>query len=126
VNYLEVARLEKYLKFQLAEILQELPSTDEGDSNSTWSAKWGSSANVLKERLLCNREEIILAIDRIHKGTYGNCAGCGKEDRSSTAGSGPMVKILYCVPRGGSKIRLMPYRSYQTQGCKVVARQHRG
>jgi len=79
LNHLEVARLERYLKFQLAEILQELPSTDEGDSDSTWSAKWGSSANVLKERLLHNREEIILAIDRIHKGTYGNCVGCGKQ-----------------------------------------------
>jgi hypothetical protein len=35
VNHLEVARLERCLKTQLAEILQELPSTDEGDSDST-------------------------------------------------------------------------------------------
>lgn len=79
MNCLEIARLERYLKFQLVEILQELPGTDEGDSDSIWSAKWGPSANVLKERLLRNREEIISAIDRIQQGTYGNCVGCGKE-----------------------------------------------
>jgi DnaK suppressor protein len=79
VNHLEVARLERYLKFQLVEILQELSGTDEGDSDSTWSAKWGASANVLKESLLRNREEIVSAIDRIQEGTYGNCVGCGKE-----------------------------------------------
>jgi RNA polymerase-binding transcription factor DksA len=77
----EVPRLERYLTFHLAEILEQLKSNDEGDSDldSIWSAKWGSSANALKECLLRSRDEITSALARIGEGTYGNCLGCGNE-----------------------------------------------
>jgi len=78
---LEVLRLEGYLRFHLAEILEKMKSNDEEDSNAdlTWSAKWGSSAQVLKECLLRSREEICLALARLREGTYGTCVSCGNE-----------------------------------------------
>ena len=77
----EVLRFERYLTFHCAEILEELNRNDECDSDpeSTWSAKWGSSANVLRECLLRTREDINSALARIREGTYGNCVGCGNE-----------------------------------------------
>jgi RNA polymerase-binding transcription factor DksA len=77
----EVLRLERYLTFHLAEILEELKSTNERDSDpdSRWRAKWGSSAIVLKECLLRSHDEITLALARMQEGTYGNCVGCGNE-----------------------------------------------
>jgi RNA polymerase-binding transcription factor DksA len=77
----EVLRLEGYLKFHLTEILEELKTNDEEDSNAdlTWSTKWGSSAQVLKGCLLRSREEIRLALARMREGSYGTCVGCGNE-----------------------------------------------
>ena len=77
----EVPRLERYLKFHLAEIFEELGSNDEADSDadSTWSAKWGSLADFLKECRLRTRGEITSALARIREGTYGTCVGCGNE-----------------------------------------------
>lgn len=77
----EVLRLERYLTFHLAEILEELKSNDERDSDpdSISSAKWGSSANVLQECLLRSRDEITSALARMREGTYGNCVSCGNE-----------------------------------------------
>lgn len=78
---LDVLRLEGYLRFHLAEILEELVTNDEEDSNAdlTWSTKWGSSARALKGCLIRSREEICLALARIREGTYGSCVGCGNE-----------------------------------------------
>jgi RNA polymerase-binding transcription factor DksA len=77
----EVPRLERYLRFHLAEVLEELGSSHEvgSDADSTWSAKWGSSVNILRECLLQSREDINSALARICEGTYGNCIGCGNE-----------------------------------------------
>lgn len=77
----EIPRLERYLKFHLAEILKKLESNHEGDSvaDSTWNSKWGPSACVLKTCLLRSREEINSALVRIQEGTYGNCVRCGNE-----------------------------------------------
>lgn len=74
-----VVRLEKYLTFHLAEILEELRSNAEGESDRMWSSKWGRSASVLKEHLIRAREEITSALFRIQKGTYGDCLVCGNE-----------------------------------------------
>jgi hypothetical protein len=69
VKSTEVPRLEKYLRFHLAEILEELTSNDERESDpeSIWSAKWGSSAEVLKECLLRSRDEITSALAECRK-----------------------------------------------------------
>ena len=69
------------MTFHLAEILEELGSNYEADSDvdSKWSAKWGSSANSLRGCLLRTREDINSALARIREGTYGNCVGCGNE-----------------------------------------------
>jgi hypothetical protein len=77
----EIPRLERYLKFHLAEILGKLENNHEGDSvaGSTWSSKWGPSACVLKTSLLRSREKINSALVRIREGTYGNCGRCGNE-----------------------------------------------
>jgi DnaK suppressor protein len=77
----EVVRLERYMTFHLAEIVEELNSSDELDldAESTWSAKMGSSAKVLKQRLLRSRDEITLALERVQEGTYGHCIACGNE-----------------------------------------------
>lgn len=77
----EVLRLEGYLNFHLTEILEELKTNDEEESNAnlTWSTKWGSSAQVLKGCLLRSREEISLALARMREGTFGSCDGCGNE-----------------------------------------------
>ena len=77
----EVRRLERYMTFHLAEILDELGSIHEPDSDAdpTWCARWGSSANVVKESLLRARDDINWAFARIREGTYGNCVGCGNE-----------------------------------------------
>lgn len=77
----EVLRLERYLTFHLAEILEELKSTDgcDSDPDSLWSAKWGSSAIVLREFLLRSRDEITSALARMREGTYGSCVKCGNE-----------------------------------------------
>lgn len=77
----EVLRLERYMAFHLAEILEELKSNDECDSDpdSIWEAKWGSSAIVLREVLLRSRDQITSALARMPEGTYGNCVGCGNE-----------------------------------------------
>ena len=75
----EVLRLERYLTFHLAAILKVLKSADEcdPDPDSTWRAKWGSSAIVLKEVLLQSHDEIASALARMREGTYGNCVRCG-------------------------------------------------
>lgn len=77
----DVLRLERYLRFHLTEILEELGSNHEADSDaeSTWSAKWGSSADIVKECLLRSLEDISWALSRIREGTYGDCVGCGNE-----------------------------------------------
>lgn len=77
----EVLRLERYLIFHLAEILEELKGNDERDSDpdSIWSAKLGSSADVWKKCLLRSRHQITSALARMREGTYGNCVGCGNE-----------------------------------------------
>lgn len=69
----EIARLEKYLQFHLAEILEELEGSDQAgsDADPTWIFS--------KPRLLQSSEEIRSALARIRDGTYGNCAGCGQE-----------------------------------------------
>jgi RNA polymerase-binding transcription factor DksA len=77
----DVLRLERYLKFHLTEILEELGSNREADSDaeSTWSAKWGSSADIVKECLLRSLEDISWALSRMREGTYGDCVACGNE-----------------------------------------------
>ena len=81
MNNSEFLRLERYLTFHLAEVLEELKSTDERDSDpdSIWRAKWDSSVMVLKECRLRSRDEITSALARMRAGTYGNCVGCGNE-----------------------------------------------
>jgi RNA polymerase-binding transcription factor DksA len=79
----EVLRLERYLTFHLAEVLEVLKSAEECDSDpdpdSIWRAKWGSSAIVLKEVLLQSHDEIMSALARMREGSYGNCVRCGNE-----------------------------------------------
>ena len=77
----EVLRLERYLTFHLAEVLEVLKNAEECDSDpdSMWTAKWGSSAIILKEVLLQSHDEIASALARMREGTYGNCVGCGNE-----------------------------------------------
>jgi len=75
----EVLRLERYLKFHLAEILEELNSTDQDgpDPDLKWRDRWGSAASALKDSLLRSRDEITLALARVQEGTYGYCVLCG-------------------------------------------------
>jgi hypothetical protein len=61
----EALRLEGYLKFHLAEILEELKSTNRGDPDSI---KWGSAAIALKDCLLRSRDEITSALTRMQEG----------------------------------------------------------
>lgn len=77
----DVAWFERHLTFHLAEILEKLKSDSEGDADgdSVWSAKWGSSAKILRECLLTSRDEITSALTRIQEGTYGDCIRCGNE-----------------------------------------------
>lgn len=77
----DVSRFERYLTFHLAEVLESLKSNceDDSDGQSMWSAKWGSSAEVLQEYLLRSRDEIASALVRIQEGTYGDCIRCGNE-----------------------------------------------
>jgi DnaK suppressor protein len=77
----EILRFERYLTFHLAEIREELEATAEqnSDPDSIWTAKWGSSAIVLKECLLRSRDEITSALVRMREGAYGICVGCGNE-----------------------------------------------
>jgi DnaK suppressor protein len=77
----EIPRLERYLKFHLAEILEKLKSNHVTDSgpDSTGNRNGSSSTHVLKECLLRSREEISSALARIPEGTYGVCVGCGNE-----------------------------------------------
>lgn len=75
----ELLRLERYMTFHLEEIVEDLNSEDEFDSDaeSSWSAQ--SSSTALKQRLLRSRDEIISALVRMQEGTYGNCIACGKQ-----------------------------------------------
>lgn len=68
-----IPRLERYLNFHLAEILEKLEGNHEVDSDadSTWSFS--------TERLLRSHEEISSALARIRDGTYGDCVRCGNE-----------------------------------------------
>lgn len=77
----DVLRLERYLTFHLAEILEKLKSESEGDSNGdlTQGAKWASTPKTLRKYLVRSRVEITSALARIQEGTYGNCVVCGNE-----------------------------------------------
>jgi RNA polymerase-binding transcription factor DksA len=77
----DVLRLERYLKFHLKEILEELGSSDEAyvDAESRWSSKWGPSVDMVKEYQLRSLEDISSALSRMREGTYGDCVGCGNE-----------------------------------------------
>ena len=69
----EIPRLERYLNFHLAEVLEKLESNDAVNSGA--DSTWG----FLTECLLRSREEISSALARIEDGSYGNCVGCGCE-----------------------------------------------
>jgi Prokaryotic dksA/traR C4-type zinc finger len=77
----EVLRLERYLKFHLAVILEQLDGNPKADSGTDFlgSGKPGNSTPVLKKCLLRSRKQIHSALARIQEGTYGNCLQCGNE-----------------------------------------------
>lgn len=92
----EVSRLERYLRFHLEEIVEELGSDQkESDTDSRLRAKWGWSAYLLKKCLLKSREEIVSALVRIREGTYGNCINCGNEIDPRQLDAVPWSK--YCI-----------------------------
>lgn len=96
----DVLRLGNYLRFHLIEIRQELTNCDRGESDRRWGTKWGSSAVVLKEYLIRSGEEITSALDRIEKGTYGNCIGCGAEIKQQRLEAVPWLKLcIVCQER---------------------------
>jgi len=95
----DVMRLEKYLRFHLTEIQEQLRSNTGGESDPIWSAKWGSSASVLKEYLIRGHEEITSALARIQKGTYGNCVGCGSEINQQRLEIVPWLKLCLVCQR---------------------------
>lgn len=89
----DVLRFEKYLSFHLTEIVEELRSNAQGESDRVWSTKWGSSASILKEHLIRTREEITSALSRMQQGTYGNCVVCGNEIKQQRLEAVPWLKL---------------------------------
>lgn len=75
----DVLRFERYLKFHLTEIREQMRSEREGDAEYTWSAKWGSSVDIVRVYLSRSLEDINSALSRMRDGTYGDCVGCGNE-----------------------------------------------
>lgn len=77
----QIQHFERYLEFHREQILEHLKSNlvTDSDAESTWNSKCGSTTRILKECLLRRRDEIESALVRMREGTYGNCAGCGKE-----------------------------------------------
>jgi len=89
----DVLRLENYLRFHLTEIQEQLRSDAQSESDRMWYASWGSAGVVLREYLVRGHEEITSALDRIQKGTYGCCVGCGNEISQKRLEVVPWLKL---------------------------------
>ncbi len=115
VRCLEIPRIERYLRFHLAEIVEELKN-DDGDS--MWNARWGGAGTILREFLQRSRDDITSALIRIQERTYGNCVGCGSEIEERQLEIVPWVAL--CIVCQEECDHQSAEHTHQFRGCEVA------
>jgi RNA polymerase-binding transcription factor DksA len=121
MNSSEIRHLQTYLEFHHAEILEDLKSNHETDSetNSTGNHQCGSATSLVKEFLLRSRQEIESALARIGDGTYGNCVACGREIGLQRLRVVPWAQ--FCVPCQESEERQQTENRFLDAGPVSIA-----